>query len=348
MWPYFFVFFILLLLSAVDTKCKKNTFKIFAFVVLVFFAGFRYGVGRDYFSYIEIFNAGEGEFSREPGRNLLINIIKVCGGADQLYIFIMALITEFFAYKTLIKYEKRDFWFITIMFYCISLFYIASFNASRQYMAISMMLWGLQYTKKIWLFMIITLFAGFGLHYSALMFVPLYFFITREHSKKLIFAISLGLIIVNKILLDLLALTPYAKYGLFIDNDMRENQVQMTQYLLAVISLLLIVFKDKFKVFKENTVLVNLNVLCFYTLLLVIMQDIPTFIMLYQRINNYFVYSFLLIIPAVLSSFSKKNAQFLKIFLLLFSITYFIVTITIKGEHHMLVPYNMNFHLFNF
>ena len=64
MWPYFFVFFILVFFSAVDTKCKKNTFKAFAFVVLASFAGLRYGVGRDYFSYIEIFNAAEGEFSR--------------------------------------------------------------------------------------------------------------------------------------------------------------------------------------------------------------------------------------------------------------------------------------------
>ena len=288
------------------------------------------------------------EFSREPGRNIFINIIKLFNGADQLYIFIMAAITEFFAYKTLIKYEKRDFWFITIIFYCISLFYIASFNASRQYMAMSMMLWGFQYTNKIRTFMIITLFAGFGLHYSALMFIPLYFFITKAHSKKLVFAISLGLIVVNKIIMDLLALTPYAKYELFLDNDTRENQVQMTQYLLAVISFLLILFKEKFEVFNENTILVNMNVLCFYTLILVIMQDSPTFIMLYQRINNYFVYSFLLIIPAVLSSFSKKNAQLLKTFILLFSIAYFIVTITVKGEHHMLVPYDMNFHLFNF
>lgn len=349
MLPYFIILFLLFLLALLDSNSKNNVVKIFVFIVLTLFAGLRYNVGIDYPSYIEIFNASSGEFSREPGRQLLIDSIKLINGSGQLYIFIMALITELFAYKTLIKYEKKDFWFLTIVFYCISLFYIASFNASREYMAIAIMLWGLQYVKKsFWKYATIALIAGLGFHFSALLFIPLYFFIKYPHSKITILLLLVCIIFSSQFLIELLYLTPYAKYIAFMENDTRENQVQITQYLLFIVSLMLVLFGDKFKNFKDNVALYNMNVLCMFTLALVIVQEIPSFIMLFQRFNNYFVYSYLLIIPSILSSMHPKTAHISKIFIVLFSIGYLILTVVVKGEHHMIVPYDMNYQLFNF
>ena len=105
---------------------------------------------------------------------------------------------------------------------------------------------------------------------------------------------------------------------------------------------------EKFKNLRDNIVLYNMNVLCMLTLALVIVQNTPSFIMLFQRFNNYFVYSYLLIIPAVLSSMRPQTAQISKISIVLFSIGYLIMTVVVKGEHHMIVPYSMNFQLFNF
>ena len=349
MFPYFIILFLIFVSALLDTKSKNNVFKAFVFVVLALFAGFRYDVGIDYFSYVEIFNAPEGEFAREPGRQFLINSIKLVNGTGQLYILVMAFITEFFAYKTLIKFEKKDFWFLTIVFYCISLFYIASFNASREYMAISVMLWGLQYVEKsFWKYSAIALVAGLGLHFSALLFIPLYFFLNYSHSRKTILLLLACVVLFGRLLIEFLYLTPYAKYLAFVENDSRENQVQFTQYLLFAISLILALMGEKFKNLRDNIVLYNMNVLCMLTLALVIVQNTPSFIMLFQRFNNYFVYSYLLIIPAVLSSMRPQTAQISKISIVLFSIGYLIMTVVVKGEHHMIVPYSMNFQLFNF
>ena len=345
--PYFIILILIFVCAIIDNKSKKNNVKIFIFVVLALFAGLRYGVGIDYFSYITIFNASEGEFIREPGRAFLIESIKAIGGKDQFYILFMAMFTEFFAYKTLIKYERKDFWFLTIVFYGISLFYIASFNASRQYMAISLILWSFQFVeKKTWLFIVISLIAGVGIHYSALMFIPLSFFIKKTHKKWIVLSFIPFLFIINEIAIKFISLTPYEKYEELLSNDFRENQVQITQYLLMAISLFLIVFGDRFKNFRNNTVLVNLNILCLYTLFLVIIQDVPSFIMLFQRFNNYFVYSYLLIIPSILSSFSKNEENISKLILIIFSIGYLILTIVVKGQKHVLVPYDINLNLF--
>jgi hypothetical protein len=303
-------------------------------------------VGIDYPSYIEIFNYEE--FTKEPGRTFMISLVKGIYGTGQLYIFVMAVITEFFAYKTLIRYEKNNFWFLTIIYYCVSLFYIASFNGSRQYMAIAVMLWSLHYVENSFLkYMTISLIAGFAFHFSALVFIPLYFFLKHSFSKKYLIIILICVIFANQMLIELLNYTPYAKYLVYMDNDGRENKVQFTQYILLIISFFLVLFGDIFKKFGNNIVLYNMNVLCLYTLTLVILQDIPSFIGLFQRFNNYFVYSYLLIIPAVLSSMKKHTAALSKILLVIFSIGYLILTVVVKGEHHMIVPYDMNFILFH-
>ena len=107
-------------------------------------------------------------------------------------------------------------------------------------------------------------------------------------------------------------------------------------------------FDRFFKYFKNNTVLVNLNALCFYTLLLVVIQDNSSFIMLFQRFNNYFVFSYLLIIPSILNSMKKTTKYISKVCIVFVSIGYLILTVVVKGEHHMIVPYDINLHLFTF
>ena len=347
--PYFLILFFLFFCSILVRQSKNDLVKKTAFVVLALFAGFRYKVGIDYLSYIEIFNEVEGVYVREPGRALMISTIKSIGGTAQLYILVMALITEFFAYKTLIKYEKPNFWFLTILFYCISLFYIASFNASREFMAISLCTWNLYNVNKSKIkYFSIVLVAGFGLHFSAFIFIPLYFFIRTSHNLITIFFVLFILILLDNTFVQYLEYTPYAKYEAALYNDDRENKVQFSQYLLASVSLGLIFAGKYFKNFKNNIILVNMNILCFYTLILVIIQDVSTFIMLYQRVNNYFVYSYLLIIPAVLSSLKKDRELLAKVIMVIFSIGYLVLTIVVKGEKHQLIPYDINLNLFNF
>ena len=131
------------------------------------------------------------------------------------------------------------------------------------------------------------------------------------------------------------------------NNDIRENKVEIIHYLFAVISLALILTGKYFKNFKENAILYNMNTLSFYTILMVIHQSSGSFVMLFQRFNNYFLFSFLLIIPTILSSMKLDNRTATKVLLVLFAFAYFVRTIVFKGEHHMLVPYNFDFTLFS-
>ena len=348
--PYFiFLFFILLCYFFDSTTNQKNKFfKILVFVGLALFAGFRLNVGIDYESYVKIYYGIEGHSLSEPGSVYMVKLINKIGGTEHLYFLIMAIITEFFVYQILIK-EKKYFWLLVLMYYCISIFYLASFNGVRNFTAIAIMIWALRYVESgnFKLFAIISVATAFMFHYSALIFLPLYFYLRRQNSVTQILVISVAVFLGGSILFRLLDYTPYAKYeALMGNNDIRENKVEIIHYLFAAISLALILIGKDFKYFKENSILYNMNTLSFYTILMVIHQSAGSFVMLFQRFNNYFLFSFLLIIPTILSSMKKDNRTATKVVLILFAFAYFIRTIVFKGEHHMLVPYNYDFTLF--
>ncbi len=347
--PYFVVFLFIIVFATADQVSKNNAWKVLAFVLLAFFAGFRYKVGIDYDSYVQIFNGEEGHFVNEPGHKLFISIIHLIGGKAQLYLFFMACITQFFVYKTLIK-VKKGFWLSVLVYYCISLLYIASFNAVRQYVAISIIVWSLQFVEKeeFRKFCAIVIFVSLCFHYSAFIFIPLYFFLKNRHSMKMTLIIFLVVILSNRLMWEVISLTPYVKYLEHIESgEEREKKVELIQYMFALFSFFMVLIENKFKYMRENTILCNMNALCLYTMTLVTLQTIGSMIMLFQRYNNYFIFSYLFIIPAVMNSMKPKNAIVPKIIVVIVSILYFFRTIVINGDKHILVPYDINLILFN-
>lgn len=348
--PYFVVLFLILVFAIADQASKNNAWKVLAFVLLAFFAGFRFNVGIDYESYVKIYDEVEGSFVSEPGNKLLFSFIKLIGGKAQLYFLIMACITQFFVYKTLTKI-KKGFWLSVFVYYCISLLYMASFNAVRQYAAIAIIAWSLQFVEKEQFkkFCTIVILVTLCFHFSAIIFIPLYFFLKRRHSMMFILLILVGVVLCNRLMWEVISLTPYVKYLEHVESGRdREIKVEMIQYMFAMFSFFMVLIENKFKYLRENMILCNMNALCLYTMTLVTLQTIGSMIMLFQRYNNYFIFSYLLIIPAVMNSMNPKNAIAPKILVVIISLLYFARTIIINGEKHVLVPYDVDLILFNF
>lgn len=347
--PYFIFLAFIFACAGFDyiSKQKTNIFKVLVFIGLTLFAGLRSEVGIDYESYAAFYLGLKEGPLHEPGSALLMELLGKINGTVHLYFLIMAIVTEFFVYITVIK-EKKIFWLTVVMYYCISIFYFASFNGVRNFAAIAIMTWALKYAENrdFKRFLIISLITGFTFHYSALIFIPLYFYLRYRLSIKQIVLISIVVILGGGIIFVLLKYTPYAKYERFMEDDTRQNTVELIHYIFAALSLSIILWGRKFKYLSIDNVLYNINTLSFYTILMVIQQSSGTFMMLFQRFNNYFLFGFLLIVPKILMSMQKDNRSFAKVFLILFSFAYFIRTIVFKGEHHMLVPYNFDFTLF--
>lgn len=342
---YFVIFVVLVVCAIIDKKSKNDFFKIFFFVLLTLFAGFRHNVGVDYVGYEQTFDEVVGFVIREPGGAWIMNMVRKIGGTVQLYLLLMALITQFFVYKTFIR-NKQWFWTSTYVYYSISLFYLASFNGVRQYAAMAVSIWSLYLmrdNKKYYYFLVIFL-AAFFLHSSVILFLPLYFFIRKSFPLWIHFVILMIAGVVSKFIS---VIASYASFDIYNIVE-RDITVGITQYLFAIFSFMLLILGRKMKSFYSNTILYNMNSLCVSTLLIVIMQTSGMFIMICQRINNYFLFSFLLIIPCILNSISKENRVGYHLFFALFCFSYFIRTIVFEGQRYQLVPYNINYALLNF
>lgn len=178
---YLFIWFFLFLLAICELyKCSvsnKITFFI-AVLLLLLFAGLRYGIETDYWAYYRIFNL-EKQRGIEPGFNLLIDLYKTyISQSFDGFIFIVALLSisiKYFFFKD----TASPFWGLLIYY---SLFYILfEYNIIRQGLAASFLLIASNYAKKkqgLKFFVFVVIASTF--HISSVLFMPVYFFATRS------------------------------------------------------------------------------------------------------------------------------------------------------------------------
>jgi len=179
-------------------KIKTAAYLTITFGWMWFIATFRYGIGFDYYSYIEIFEQIRGaqnlsalwDFRYEPGFALLTWIMtffigdaNITANATAMYgvyqVFIL-LPVVWFVYK-----YCKDAWLSTWLYATLTFFYI-SMNFTRQALAASVSLLGYRFLcekKPIHYFAVVLLAASF--HVSALIMVPIYFLCHIRLSKKL-------------------------------------------------------------------------------------------------------------------------------------------------------------------
>lgn len=164
-------------------------------------AAFRYKVGLDWDNYETQFNnitniKNIGDYF-EPGFGLLNLAVSSLGGDFHWLIAITSLLTGFLLWLCLYKYSS-SIWLAIFGVIAINL-YAMSFSVIRQFISISVVLLSVQYIQsRDWMKFIIILCIAFSLHYTALVFAPMYFLFNDSNnllSKKNIFVLIVVLLI---------------------------------------------------------------------------------------------------------------------------------------------------------
>ena len=330
MFPYFFIYFFLLVFCSLGSVTKNCFFLICVFILFSIFSGFRYYVGVDYINYVKIYNLEEGYGSRELGFNLILYFLRYIGASYQ-FMFI--------------KRYNYSVWISVFIYYCISPFYIATFNGMRQYLAIAVFIVALKYIeqKNIFKYIVSLLLGGFFFHESILVFIPLYYILNKTISikgKLLAFLLTIaGSLAIDK----LISYTPYIVY---LTRD-RETHISSFTYIFAGISILFIIFWNKLNSFKSKLIMENMNLFCFLSLLVVLLQSNGVLIQMTLRMNSYFFFVYIILVPAVISSIKNVHMRIGMYFSLhLVLLLYLVRTICFNGHLYDLVPYSMNFNLF--
>jgi hypothetical protein len=177
--------------------------------VLLLFAGFRYGIATDYWSYHDLFYKLKNGERLEPGFLYLIDGYKTffLSNSYNGFVFFIALLSV--GLKWLYFRELRYPFFALVIY--IALFYIhLDFNGIRQGLAVSIIYFAVTHAhKKIQYFLLIALAAT--IHISSILFFPLYVLCTRRFSLSistiiLLIIISLFIkIFLSKYIFDFIA-----------------------------------------------------------------------------------------------------------------------------------------------
>lgn len=343
--PYFILFFLIIIFAFFGAYSKSNIFLVIISLIFTFFAGFRYNVGVDYPNYVNIFQGEQWYLVREIGFGYMLDLIHYIDGTYQLMFLILAIIMQFFVYK-IIRYYSTNVWFSCLIYLCIAPFYLATFNGTRQYIAIAIFIYSLRFidNKDYKKYFAINLFGIFFFHESLLMIALLFPLIRKELSFKMKFLIFCCLLGLNYIMEVLISYTPYLNY---LEED-KNVAISTVTYVFLIVLFPVILFEKKLNDFKHKTVLINLNFFCFLTLLLVFFQTKDVLVQMFMRVNSYFFFIYIVFVPIIIDSIRSNYVRVIAyIGLMMCLIGYFLMTIVVSGEHYALVPFKMNFRLFN-
>jgi transmembrane protein EpsG len=290
-----------------------------AFSSMVLVSGLRYDVGTDYFGHEILFNSivkNEGiifHLQIEPVFIIISELISLFSDNPAWMFFFTSFFIVYFIFKASMNsikmYDLAIFLFIALGFYTSSL------NIVRQWMAASVLLYGYTFLAKnqdIKFFKYVAL--AFVCHYSAIILLPLYFFIKRVKKESTrIIVIVIGIIlfsytnfvigILQTISLNVVFFNKYHKY-LVLDENIGGNIFVLPMFSLLVYLLYLFVIKTK----KNN--IVGLDVYINILTLGFVFSLLGQKIMILNRLQFYFVSILIIVIPLIASTLRKDQRIF--------------------------------------
>ena len=190
---WFFIFFFALLEILKVQVSNKITFFIVALVLLLF-AGFRYGIETDYWTYYKIFKYNITRV--EPGFAYLMDLFrKRFSLSFNWFVFFIASLSisiKFFSFR------KIGLSFFALFIYY-SLYYINfEYNIIRQGLAASFLLIASNYIeKKDWKKYLLFVAIASSMHLSSLLFLPVYFIALKPIKIKSVVGIIFLLAIIR-------------------------------------------------------------------------------------------------------------------------------------------------------
>ncbi|WP_064791771.1 EpsG family protein [Shewanella woodyi] len=337
--PYFLLMLAVLANLFLFKITKNKIFIKLIFTIVTLFSGLRVNVGVDYHSYVNgfygVIKGYPSDF--ELGSKVIIMIIDALGYGPQVYFFVMAIITNFFMYLFIVRHSRNL--VISVATYIfITLFYFASFNAIRQYAAISIALFSLRYIlDRNFLKYFLCVALGALFHLSAIITLPLYFFLARKYNPVHLFFGGFITLLLMYVSLNYLAGYIFnSSYLNFANTTTSRGLVTIfIVFNIYMIFLLKDVFLD---------VILFKNMLFISLLLLVLVLAFPMYSMGVMRLNSFYLFA---VIPLLsyIPYYHRVNLDkvIVVIPILLFSISYYLLTLISKGTAYKLTPYKTIF-----
>lgn len=341
--------------STLETDYKKyhKVFVLIAMISLTVVSGFRYKSGTDFATYTENYQylyIGGTELDVEEetdiGFTIFCRFLYNISTDPQIMFLTSAMITNVLIVLNLMKYSKR--FELSMWLYITTFVYYSTFNGLRQWMASAIIFTGTKYLleeRSFKKYLPIVLFASL-FHQSALIMVPIYFFIDSSTFSKRNLFIMLGFMfavfaysLFLPILSTFLEGTQYAHYVQIFKTDTNGiNPLRLAVY-FAPIGIACLYYKQ---INHDNDIkidrLLNMCVIGFLIMFMAMRQ------VFFARLIFYFDLYYLLLIPRLIDIGDEKFKRFLyySIAVAYFAFSYLLLR---SGEAWIL-PYTFKITLF--
>ncbi|MGN1411668.1 MAG: EpsG family protein [Oscillospiraceae bacterium] len=256
-------------------KIKNTSYVVIVFLYLFGLSCFRYGIGNDYYSYINIFRRAEYITWKEclsdkieAGYMLLCKVVSLITSDTFVMHGIMSFLILAPTAYIIAKYSKNV-WLSCHLYLCLT-FYYSSMNFIRQTMAATMLFMAYRFfiEKKTIPFMIVILLAS-TIHGSVLLMIPLYLVIAYVKPTTKVLGVGMVSLILlylssNFILEKIAILIP--RYASYLNTKYIQHGLGQ-QYLIVpalyMILMLYAYYETGYDKEKHSYIFVNTSVLTF-------------------------------------------------------------------------------------
>ncbi len=282
--------------------------------IFICISGLRYNVGADFFGYYNNFDYYAADTlnifeNNEIGIRIIAKIAMLIGSSPQIYIFLCSMFTIVLFMLTIKKYSEIT--VMSLMLYVFLGMFLGSFNAIRQYLAVSIVFFSIRYIFETkWKPWVISICVAFLFHTSAIFILPIYWLVTIKNKKLFVLFLSIVAVI---------AFFSYDQIFLMIDNLKgningntserlyAQNEVSLFRVAASWAPVLLCYFPAAIR--PENNkdrILIN------YTLLAAILQTVSMNSTYLARFCTYTTAVNILTIPALIKYQDDNNRFVLK------------------------------------
>lgn len=338
---YFSAFGASLYFSSLYKKAKSIIGKLLSFVLLaaptVLISSLRYGIGTDYFGYLEVYNtihvrldwSSLFSFYQEPSW-VAINLL-----ATDYYqvLLVSSIIYSLFIFLSISRCRKKI--GITFpLFISYMVFYCLSFNGIRQAIAAAILLFGITFLlnkKSLWdycaFFLLVLLASTF--HKSVLLFSLVFVFsFFKKNKVSLVLATigitSLAVVLLRSYLVSLLArLNIYSSY---LGTESHEGLGFLLYILPVLIPCAYLVSASKNK---DDDLFLLLRIY----VLQIPLQILGIFISYADRLAEYSLITQILFVPMVVSTVKDSKRDMTKLYFIAWYIFYFFVMFVFLGSN---------------
>ncbi|MEI1704045.1 EpsG family protein [Acinetobacter baumannii] len=351
---YFAIALMMLFFSVILEQFRNINLKLITYISLVFvlvlFAGLRGNIEPDYLNYKDIYDNAKMDINIgvEPAFFYFNKFVAYWGGNFQWVILLMALFSITLKINFFLN-NSKNFAFSILIYYC-SMFFLYDFIAIRQALAMAFFMISIPYLieRKFFPYLCFVALASL-VHISALVLLPLFFFIHYSYNKVFLYSI-LGLctlitvlqtdIKLVSVVLNYLSLPGFAsdKLDIYAKEDVYAA-LSLRQLLLGFVFIFFFSKKD------DKMIQVLLNIYILGIVIGTLLNEIPQ---LSFRLKAYFLWSeSVLVVFYIYKIF--KNYSLLRVFIYLVLASLYIYSLynylDILSQRHIgfIYPYKLFF-----